>query len=61
MGIESTADNLGIGVVRSDGVILANVITTHVPEKGGIHPREAARHHARVMGETLSEALETAS
>jgi universal protein Kae1 len=61
LGIESTADNLGIGVVRSDGVILANVITTHVPEKGGIHPREAARHHARVMGETLSEALETAS
>ncbi len=60
LGIESTADNLGMGVARSDGTILANVITTHVPEEGGIHPREAARHHARVMGETLSEALDTA-
>jgi universal protein Kae1 len=60
LGIESTADNLGMGVARSDGAILANVITTHVPEEGGIHPREAARHHAEVMGETLSKALDTA-
>jgi N6-L-threonylcarbamoyladenine synthase len=60
LGIESTADNLGMGVARSDGSILANVITTHVPEEGGIHPREAARHHARVMGDTLSKALNTA-
>ena len=60
LGIESTADNLGMGVARSDGTILANVITTHVPEEGGIHPREAARHHAEVMGDTLSEALDTA-
>ena len=60
LGIESTADNLGMGVARSDGTILANVITTHVPEEGGIHPREAARHHAEVMGETLSKALDTA-
>lgn len=60
LGIESTADNLGMGVARSDGAILANVITTHVPEEGGIHPREAARHHAEVMGDTLKKALDTA-
>ena len=60
LGIESTADNLGMGVATSDGTILANVIATHVPKEGGIHPREAARHHASVMGDTLSKAFDTA-
>ena len=60
LGIESTADNLGIGIASSDGRILANEITTHVPEEGGIHPREAARHHAEVVGDTISKALSTA-
>ena len=60
LGIESTADNLGIGIASSDGATLANEITTHVPEEGGIHPREAARHHADVMGENISRALSKA-
>ena len=60
LGIESTADNLGVGIASSDGRILANEITTHVPEEGGIHPREAARHHADVVGDTISKALTTA-
>ncbi len=57
LGIESTADNLGIGVASSEGTILANVVDVHVPEEGGIHPREAARHHSEHMGVVLSEAL----
>ena len=60
LGIESTADNLGVGVAASDGTILANEITTHVPEEGGIHPREAARHHASHMGEVIGKALKAA-
>ncbi len=60
LGIESTADNLGIGIATSDGFIIANQIITHVPEEGGIHPREAARHHAEQMGSALSKALEKA-
>ena len=60
LGIESTADNLGIGIATSDGSIIANQISTHVPEEGGIHPREAARHHAEQMGSTISKALEKA-
>ena len=31
-----------------------------MPEKGGIHPREAARHHAEVSEKVLSEAFEAA-
>jgi len=60
LGIESTADNLGVGVAASDGAILANEISTHVPEEGGIHPREAARHHADQMGNVISRALDKA-
>lgn len=60
LGIESTADNLGVGVARSDGTILANEISTHVPEEGGIHPREAARHHAEQMGNVIAKAMERA-
>lgn len=60
MGIESTADNLGIGIASSDGIILANIVKVHVPKEGGIHPREAARHHSEYIGETISRALEQA-
>ena len=40
LGIESTADNLGVGIASSDGKILANEVKVHVPDFGGIHPRE---------------------
>jgi len=60
LGIESTADNLGVGVAASDGAILANEVSTHIPEEGGIHPREAARHHSEQMGNVISRTLETA-
>jgi N6-L-threonylcarbamoyladenine synthase/protein kinase Bud32 len=60
LGVESTADNLGVGIASSDGIILANEISTHVPEEGGIHPREAARHHADHMGQIIGKALDVA-
>ena len=61
LGIESTADDFGVGIISSEGEILANVISSYIPEKGGIHPREAARHHAETAAETLIEALKKAS
>jgi N6-L-threonylcarbamoyladenine synthase len=60
LGVESTADNLGIGIVTSGKEVLANVIDVHVPEEGGIHPREAARHHSDEMGNAIRRALDTA-
>jgi len=57
LGIESTADDLGVGISTFNGEILANVISVYMPEEGGIHPREAARHHAEVAGEVLEEAF----
>jgi N6-L-threonylcarbamoyladenine synthase/protein kinase Bud32 len=60
LGIESTADDFGVGIATFQGDILANVSDGYVPETGGIHPREAARHHAEVADSVLSKALSQA-
>src|SRR5665648_1268340 len=57
LGIESSADDFGIGVATFAGEILANNSDSYIPLEGGIHPREAARHHAEVADKVLSEAL----
>jgi len=60
LGIESTADDFSVGVLSYDGKVHANIISAFMPEEGGIHPREAARHHADVAGKVISEALKKA-
>lgn len=57
LGIESTADDFGVGISTFKGQILANARSSYVPIEGGIHPREAARHHAEVAGKLLQEAF----
>jgi N6-L-threonylcarbamoyladenine synthase/protein kinase Bud32 len=57
LGIESTADDFGVGIVTFNGEILANATDGYVPLEGGIHPREAARHHAEVADKVLKAAL----
>ncbi|MCW4045916.1 MAG: KEOPS complex N(6)-L-threonylcarbamoyladenine synthase Kae1 [Candidatus Bathyarchaeota archaeon] len=61
LGIESTADDFGVGISTFQGEILANISDAYIPEEGGIHPREAARHHAEVADKVLSEALTKAN
>jgi universal protein Kae1 len=60
LGIESSADDFSVGISAFDGKTLANVIDAYVPKEGGIHPREAARHHAEVAGKVLECALREA-
>jgi len=60
LGVESTADDFGIGIATFKGDILSNISSGYVPDKGGIHPREAARHHAEAAETVLAEALSTA-
>ena len=57
MGIESTAHTFGIGLVSLDREIFVDISDSYKPAKGGIHPREAAEHHARVSGKLLRKAL----
>ncbi|MBR9678917.1 MAG: bifunctional N(6)-L-threonylcarbamoyladenine synthase/serine/threonine protein kinase [Nanoarchaeota archaeon] len=56
LGIESTAHTFGIGIVQNKTVI-ANEKKSYQPEKGGLHPRKTAEHHAEVCGEVLEKAI----
>ncbi len=60
LGIEGTSHTIGAGIVR-DGKILSSVSKTFVPEKGGIHPREAANHHFIYIKEVVDKAINNAS
>jgi len=60
LGIESTAHTFGIGIVSESGKVLANEKVVFIPKKGGIHPREAAEHHAENAKIVLNNAMEKA-
>jgi N6-L-threonylcarbamoyladenine synthase len=60
LGIESSADDFGVGIATFSGEVLANKSDSYIPAQGGIHPREAARHHAEVADKVLSDALSNA-
>jgi universal protein Kae1 len=57
LGVESTADDFSIGISTFKGRTLANIISSYVPSEGGIHPREAARHHSEAADKVLAEAF----
>jgi len=61
LGIESSADDFSVGISSFDGRILANIVDAYVPIEGGIHPREAARHHAEVAGNVLKQAFKVSN
>ncbi len=63
LGIEGTAHSIGVGIIKESQEkcrVLSNVIKTYQPKKGGIHPREAANHHATYLPGLISESLQTA-
>jgi N6-L-threonylcarbamoyladenine synthase len=46
LGMEGSANKIGIGIVSQSGEIVANVRETYVPPTGhGFLPRETAVHH----------------
>ena len=62
LGIESSCDETGIGIVRGN-TLLANVISSSMEMHarfGGVVPEVAARAHLEALGPTLHEALATA-
>ena len=60
LGIEGTAEKTGVGIVDGDGNILAMTGKQLFPEKGGIHPRIAAEHHAEWIPKLIPEAIDKA-
>ncbi|HTY15719.1 MAG TPA: bifunctional N(6)-L-threonylcarbamoyladenine synthase/serine/threonine protein kinase [Methanoregulaceae archaeon] len=56
LGIEGTAWNLSAAVFDDSG-LRAMYSRPYQPARGGIHPREAAQHHASEMGAVISRVL----
>src|SRR5256885_5568692 len=61
LGIEGTAHTVGVGIVNEQCRVLANVYDMVRPEKGGIHPREAANHHAEAVVPLIRKATDLAA
>jgi len=62
LGIETSCDETGVGIVR-DGVLLADAVASSVDEHvryGGVVPEVASRAHLEAMVPTVTRALETA-
>ncbi len=62
LGIESSCDETGIGIVRGT-TLLANVVASSVAEHarfGGVVPEVASRAHLEAMVPTMGRALDTA-
>lgn len=63
LGIEGTAHSIGVGLVKdAKGTcrVLSNLIKTYKPTKGGIHPREAANHHAVNIADLIRKSVQAA-
>ena len=58
LGIEGTAHSIGVGIVDEKGKVLSNIIKMYRPTTGGIHPREAANHHAAHIASVITKSLE---
>jgi len=64
IGIEGTAHSVAVGVVSDDAhgrcTVLSNEIMIYRPKSGGIHPREAANHHASSIAELIDTSVKKA-
>jgi len=64
VGIEGTAHTISVGVVKDVKKkcrVLSNVIKIYRPKQGGIHPREAANHHAEFVADLIRESVSKAN
>lgn len=57
LGIEGTAWNLSVAIVDEKDMV-AEATSTYLPPSGGIHPREAAQHHANHIARVVRETFE---
>ena len=57
LGIEGTAHTLEL--IVSEEAVLSNITDSYCSD-GGIHPREAADHHASVIGSVMHKSLSEA-
>jgi N6-L-threonylcarbamoyladenine synthase/N6-L-threonylcarbamoyladenine synthase/protein kinase Bud32 len=60
LGIEGTAHTASVGIVDESGSVLGSAADMFRPPEGGIHPREAANHHAHLLPGLIDAAVREA-
>lgn len=61
LGLEGSANKLGVGIMEDDRV-LANIRHTYITPPGtGFLPGETARHHRQYVNGLIQQALQQAS
>ncbi|ELA47031.1 glycoprotease/Kae1 family metallohydrolase [Vavraia culicis subsp. floridensis] len=58
LGIESSANKLGIGLIKDDKIVFNKRVTHFTPAGTGFIPSETAAHHARNILPLLEECIE---
>lgn len=64
LGIETSCDETGVGIVRDGSILLANVVASSMDlhaQYGGVVPEIAARSHIEAINPAIKEALDQAS
>ncbi|GET90997.1 O-sialoglycoprotein endopeptidase, putative [Leishmania tarentolae] len=62
LGIEGSANKIGVGVVDQNGSVLSNVRETYITPPGtGFLPRETAIHHSQHVLEIVQRAMQDAA
>lgn len=62
LGLEGSANKIGVAVVTGEGKILSNVRETYVPPTGhGFLPKQTALHHQRHVVPLVAQALKEAN
>ena len=58
LGLEGSANKLGVGILKDGEMILSNVRDTYITPPGtGFLPSETAKHHREVIVKLLKQAL----
>lgn len=60
LGIEGTAHTASVGILNHEGKVLSHASDMFKPAAGGIHPREAANHHATALPELIEKSVRDA-
>jgi N6-L-threonylcarbamoyladenine synthase len=62
MGIEGSANKIGVGIVDREGRVLSNPRETFITPPGtGFLPKETAEHHREKILEIVKKALKEAN
>eukprot|EP01080_Neovahlkampfia_damariscottae_P005232 gene5232-8843_t len=61
LGIETSCDDTGVGIVNEEGKILGEALLTHselIKKWGGVHPHETSKSHEKELQNVINKSFE---